>query len=73
MFDITEKACFLKVVRPPSKTVKHVLSGKCEIERYSISSDHQSLCKLLFNLRILHPAFQNALVIQKDLFFFSSI
>lgn len=39
----SENTCYLKVVRPPTKTAHHFFSGRCEIERVSLLSDHDSL------------------------------
>ena len=45
MIDLSENRCYLTVVRPPAKSVKHCLTGSCEIVRVSFDSDHTSLCK----------------------------
>lgn len=44
MIDLSENRCYLTVVRPPAKSVKHCLTGSCEIVRVSFDSDHTSLC-----------------------------
>lgn len=43
MFDVSENSCYLTVIRPPTKSVKHCTTGNCEIERVSFHNNHQDL------------------------------
>lgn len=41
--DISENSCYLSMVRPPIKSVRHCFSGSCEVERVSFDNDHEAL------------------------------
>jgi hypothetical protein len=50
MFDLSENTCYLAVIRPPTKSVKHCTAGLCEIERVSFENNHTDLCKHLHHI-----------------------